>query len=429
VTDERQLVLLLTALAIGLLIGIERGWHGLRAEKPHIPGVRTYGLIGLLGGVTGLAERHVDAPLFGLAFLAFCGVMVTVHVAGGRGNEHAGITSLLASLLTFALGMLAALGNILPAAAFAVLTTLMLGLKPWFRRSVARLEEGELHATLKLLLITVVLLPVLPDQGYGPGGVLNPYEIWWMVVMIAAISFSGYFAVKVMGESKGVLATSLFAGLASSTSLTLHFARAARRSPAETDLLAAGILLAGATLFPRILVIAAVFRPDLALALVPAMAGMAVTLLGPALLVWLRRDKQAEQAPMELENPLELGAAMRFGALLAGVLVLTRLLDQALGDTGLLIVGALSGLVDLNAITLAVARMSADEASRMLALSTVVLASVVNGLFKSGLVALVGTRALAIRVGAPMLVAGVVGIAAVAFAGDGLFAGSILGQG
>lgn len=412
-TDERELLLLMVSLAIGLLVGLERGWHGLQTEKGHIPGVRTFGLIGLLGGVTGLTARHLDESIFGFAFLAFSGVVATAYVFGRDRSDHPGITSLVAALLTFSLGALAAVGSIVAAAATAVVATLLLGFKPWFKRSLSQLEETELHATLKLLLITVVLLPILPDRGYGPGEALNPYEIWWMVVMIAAISFSGYFAVKTFGGEKGILLTSLFAGLASSTSLTLHFSRIARHRRDETELLAAGILLAGTTLFPRILIITAVLRFELALALILPMGVMAAVVLGPALFVWLRRNQENDASPLQLKNPLELGAALRFGVLLAAVLTITRYLNDTYGSAGLLTFGTLSGSVDLNAITLTVSRMSADEAGIALAVSTIVLASFSNGLFKTLLTLVAGTRALAVRVGVPMVIAGFAGIAAV----------------
>jgi uncharacterized membrane protein (DUF4010 family) len=338
--------------------------------------------------------------------------MATAHVLGRRDAEHPGITTLISILLTFSLGALAAIGSMVSAVTATVVAMLLLGLKPWVKRSVSQLEEVELHATLKLLLITVVLLPILPDRGFGPSGALNPYEIWWMVVMIAAISFSGYFAVKAMGEGKGVLLTSVFAGLASSTSLTLNFARLARQTRARVDLFAAGILLASATLFPRILVIAAVFNIDLALALVAPLGAMALVVLGPAAVVWLRRERNGDTAELQLHNPLELGAALRFGALLAIVLALSRLLSDAYGDMGLLAVGAVSGLVDLNAITLSVARMAEDGVVTAVAVATIVVASVSNGLFKAVLSLVAGTPALALRIGVPMVGAAVAGLVA-----------------
>ncbi len=410
-TDEREILLLATALAIGLLIGIERGWHGLQQEKSHIPGVRTFGLIGLLGGVTGLATRQLEQPLLGLVFLAFAGTMVTTYVLGQRKSENAGITSLIASLLTFGLGALATLGHIVPAAATAVVATLLLGFKPLVKRWIGKIEELELQATLKLLLITVVLLPILPDRGFGPGGVLNPYQIWWMVVMIASISFSGYFAVRSLGVDKGVALTAFFAGLASSTALTLHFSRLARRPGASVDLLAGAILLATTTLFPRILVIAAVLHLELAVALAAPMAAMAALVLAPALLIWQRRDGDAADQPVKIDNPLELGAALRFGALLAAVMLLVRLLRETYGGTGLLAVGLISGLVDLNAITLSVARMGAEALDQPLAVATIVLASVSNSVFKGIMAWSTGGTALGIRVALPMLAASAAGVA------------------
>jgi len=188
--DEQQTFLRLSvALAIGLLIGVERGWKEREArEGERVAGVRTYGLIGLLGGGMALvAERLGPLPL-ALAFVALAGVLTAAYAINVERDDDAGITSLVAGLLTFVFGALAALGQVAVAAASAVVTTLLLGFKPVLHRWVSALEGKELRAGLKLLLISVVLLPILPDRGYGPWHALNPYQIWWMVVLIAAIS-------------------------------------------------------------------------------------------------------------------------------------------------------------------------------------------------------------------------------------------------
>lgn len=413
-TDERQILLLATALAIGLLFGVERGWHGMQEEeKPHVAGVRTFGLIGLLGGVTGLIARQLEQLVFGFVFAAVAGTLITAYVLAQRRSEDAGITSLIAALLTFTLGALATLGHMVSAAAAAVISTLLLGFKPLLHRLVEKIEETELHATLKLLLITVVLLPVLPDRGFGPGQALNPYEIWWMVVLIALISFSGYFADKMAGTEKGVALTSLFAGLASSTALTLHYARLARREDGDVDLLASGILLATATLFPRILVITAVLNPPLALELFAPLAAMTVVVLAPALMAWRRRERPAGDAALRLENPLELGSALRFGLLLALVMLLARLLGDRFGEAGIVALGAISGLADLNAITLSVGRMTTETLALAPAVAAIIVASISNGIFKTALAWTVGGSVLGWRIVVPVIAAAVAGPAVV----------------
>jgi MgtC family protein/uncharacterized protein DUF4010 len=231
--DEQQTFLRLSvALAIGLVIGVERGWKEREArEGERVAGVRTYGLIGLLGGGMALVAERLGPLPRALAFVALAGVLTAAYAINVERDDDAGITSLVAGLLTFVFGALAALGQVAVAAASAVVTTLLLGFKPVLHRWVSALEGKELRAGLKLLLISVVLLPILPDQGYGPWQALNPYQIWCMVVLIAGISFAGYFTIKIAGPRKGTVIAGLCAGVASSTALTLHFSRMARREP------------------------------------------------------------------------------------------------------------------------------------------------------------------------------------------------------
>lgn len=180
-SDTQQVFYYLSvALAIGLLIGIERGWKEREAkEGERIAGVRTYGLVGLLGGASGLLAERLGALALGLIFIGLAGVLTTAYVVNlRRGDEDLGITSLITGLLVFMFGALAALGEVDIAAASAVVTTLLLSYKPLLHGWVSALKGKELHAGIKLLLISVVFLPILPNQGYGPWQALNPYVIW-----------------------------------------------------------------------------------------------------------------------------------------------------------------------------------------------------------------------------------------------------------
>lgn len=421
-SDEHQtLVGLAVALAIGLLFGLERGWHGQLDRDAEWPaGVRTFGLIGLLGGTAGLFAGQLGAVVFGLMFLAVVGVLVTAYLVDARATGHTGITSLVAALLAFALATLALLGYRTTAASAAVVATLLLGFKPQLHAGVAKLDRNELQATLKLLVISVVLLPVLPDRGFGPLAALNPYQLWWMVVLIAAISYLGYFAVRIAGPRKGLAATSLLAGLASSTALTIQLARLAGENHAAgkgeadgTDLFAAGILIANATLFPRILVIVAAVRPALVVPLLPPLLLMALITALPALIFWWRRGRGPEGAAVRLDNPLSLGLALRFGLLLSAVMLFGHLAVDAFGDAGILVVAVVSGIADVNAITLSIAEMDPTTVATSVAVLAVVAATTANALFKTAACTLIGGLGLGVRVGVPLLGAGLAGLALV----------------
>ena len=403
--EEQRIVYRLgVALAIGLLIGIERGWKERAAEEGgRIAGVRTFGLIGLLGGVSGLLATRFGPLPMGVVFLGLAGALTTAYVVNPRRIQDLSITSLVAELLTFVLGAVAAIGEVAIAAAVGVVATLLLSYKPLLHRWVSALEADELRAGIQLLLISVVLLPILPDRGYGPWQALNPYAIWWMVVLIAAISFVGYFAIKIGGARRGTLFTGLFGGLASSTALTLDLARLAHREPSMSPLLATGILLACGTMFPRMLLVATVLNPDLFRLLIVPAAVMALLVYGPALVLWhsQRDNETAMTSPME--NPLEVRAALSFGLLLAAVLVFGKALQSWFGETGVLALAAASGVADVDAITLSLARMTHDDLALPIAAMGVVIAASVNSLVKGAMATAIGGRGIGVRVGLPLL--------------------------
>ena len=400
------------ALAIGLLIGVERGWKEREAaEGERVAGVRTYGLISLLGGGSALLAESIGGLSLGLVFVGVAGTLTTAYVVNlRRGDDDVGITSLIASLLAFVLGALAVMGQVTIAAASAVVITLLLGYKPLLHHWVNALRVEELYAGLKLLLISVVLLPVLPNQGYGPWQALNPYTIWWMVVLIAVISFAGYFAIKVGGARKGAIFTGLLGGLASSTAVTLHFSRAARREVAMVPMLATGILLACGTMFPRMLLVASLLNPDLFRPMLIPVVVMALLAYLPALVYrQLQSDKKPDTASL-LHNPLELKTALGVGVLLALVMILGKALQHGFGEAGVLVLAVVSGVADVDAINLFLARMSLDDIALRVVVMGVVSAAAMNNLVKGGMAILIGGRAIGLRVGLPLLASAVGGL-------------------
>jgi uncharacterized membrane protein (DUF4010 family) len=414
--DEQQAFYYLgAALALGLLIGVERGWKSREeAEGQRVAGVRTYGLIGLLGGSAALLAEEAGPLLMGLMFLGLAGALTAVYVVNlGDDKDDVGITSLVAGLLTFVFGALAGFGEVVAAGASAVITTLLLGYKPLLHHWVGTLKGKELRAGLKLLLISVVLLPILPNRGYGPWQALNPYEIWWMVVLVASISFVGYFAIKFGGASKGTVFTGLFGGLASSTALTLHFSRAARKDAGMAPMLATGILLACGTMFPRMLLIAVLINLQLFRPLLPPVVIMALLVYAPALFYWWSLRHTTADTAATLSNPLEIKTAVSFGALLALVMFLGKALQIWLGEAGVLVLATASGVADVDAITLSLARMSQDDLAVRIAATGIVIAAAVNGLVKGGMATVIGGREVGLRVGGPLLLSAVVGLSAI----------------
>ena len=219
------------AAAIGLLIGIERGWQEREArDGARVAGIRTFTLIGALGGICGLYAGPQVIGL-GLCFLAFA---LPFGLFEWRRAEQAGsvsATDLVTGLLTFALGAFAAEGNMAVAAAVGVAAAAILAERQMMHEFLRRLKWMELRAGLLLLVMTVVLLPVLPDRTVDPWNALNPHQIWLMTVLVGAVSYGGYIAVRIAGERKGLLYAAIMGGVASSTTVTWMFARLARRNP------------------------------------------------------------------------------------------------------------------------------------------------------------------------------------------------------
>lgn len=409
--DQTVFFRLTVALAIGLIIGIERGWHRREArEGERVAGLRTYGLVGLLGGTAVLLAETVGPIVLAFTFLSLAAVMLGAYFIRARQVQDVGTTSFIAVLLTCVLGGLAVAGHEGVAAAAAVVATLLLNYKSQLHQWISALRAEELRAGLQLLLISVVALPILPNYGFGPWQALNPHTIWLMVVLIAAISFTGYVAVRIAGVRKGILFTSVSGGLASSTAITLHFSRLARADSSMTPLLAVGVLLACGTMFPRLLLITTLLNPALFPVALPVTAIMAFIVYAWALALWRSLKTRALQIEAPLKNPLELRVAISFGLLLAVIMLLGAALQDWFGDTGLLALALASGITDVDAIAVSLSRMSVEQLSTSMAIKAIIFAAAVNSVTKAGMATVIGGRSMGLRVGIPLALAALAGI-------------------
>ena len=396
---------LAVALLLGAIIGLERGWDA-REQKSgeRIAGIRTFALVGLLGGISAVLAREITEWAFPVLLVSVVAMAIVAYSERLEHIRNFSITGIVGMVLTFCFGAVAVAVDPVIATASAVVTAIILDNKEEIHGWVNKLKEHELDAALKLLLISVVMLPLLPNEKMGPGGVLNPREIWWMVVMIASISFVGYFAIRVAGTRKGILFTSLFAGLSSSTALTLHFARQASKTPQLNAQFATGILIACGTMFPRILVYCLVINPDLLPSLIWPVIVMTALLYGPAFFIWRKNDRELHVSQPALnQNPLDLTSALVFGALLTAILLLGEFLGNWLGDAGIYFLAATSGIADVDAITLSLTRMSNNSLAMGTAVIGIVIAAATNNLVKSALAGFVGNRQTGLLVGVPMV--------------------------
>lgn len=398
---------LLVSLAVGLLIGLERGWRSRRArDGSRAAGLRTLGLAGLLGGVLAALGGPSGVVLVAVGLLSLALVLIAFQLLEARATRNASATGVVAGLLAFAFGALAVAGDPMLAVAGGVATTLILAFKQPLHAGVRALTWPELRALLVLLVMTGLVLPVLPDRALDPWDALNPRRVWLLAVLIAGVSFVGYFAMRLGGRRGGLVVAGLAGGLASSTAVTLSFARLVRQEPALCAWLAAGTLFANAMMSLRVLVLSAVVDRSFALTLLsPMLAFAAVSALAGALL-FLRGPRGPEEGPApRVGNPVELGAALKFAALVAVVMLLAKIAAQEVGRAGVYALAAVSGLADVDALTLSLAEGASSGLSEETAALAVLIGVAANTLAKSAIAGVAGTIRHAVLVAVPSLAA------------------------
>jgi len=403
---------LAVSLAIGLLVGLERGWR-TRDEEDHqrTAGFRTFALSGLLGGVTGALSLQAGGSLIGFVFIIYAAAFAAFHWLEAKAEQNMSVTSVVAGMLTFLLGTMAVTGELLVAVACAVAITILLALRDQLHRWVATLTWPEIRAVLILLAMSFLLLPILPNRTIDPWNSINPYEIWLLAILIAAISFSGYVAVRVFGDQLGLVLTAIAGGLASSTATTLAFARLGRAHPASARLLSAGILLSGVVMMIRVGSVAVALNGPLLTLLAPPLVGAAAILaLGSAILLF--RNTKQENPDLRIDNPLAIGTALKLAAFIAGVMLAVELLRGMFGNFGVLIVAAFSGVADVDAVTISMARMGGKDIDLNTTVRGILIAVAVNTGSKAMLAGWAGGRTIGALVSGISALALLGGIAA-----------------
>jgi uncharacterized membrane protein (DUF4010 family) len=380
--DIEIIIQLLSALAIGLLIGIERGWSGRQEmEGVRVAGLRTFSLIGLLGGICAMVAEVFGVWFLAVAFLSVSIMIVAGHILEAKESGDLGTTTAFTMMLTFALAAWAALGFYNIALGASVVVVALLGMKPVLHQWLRNIETEEIYAGIKLLIISVILLPLLPNRGYGPWEALNPYWIWLMVVLISGISFVGYFAIKYIGNRLGTLVTSITGGLASSTAVTLSMAQFAREFPAK-KLFMGGVMIASSIMFIRVMVEVAVVNPQLLKPLWLPVSVMFLSVLGGGFLLLKQDAKQGVDPPLEIDNPLKMTMAIKFGLFLAVIMFFSAAMLEWFGEGGIYLLSIVSGLMDVDAITLSLARLALGDLNHDVAVIGIILASASNTIVK-----------------------------------------------
>jgi uncharacterized membrane protein (DUF4010 family) len=386
------------AVGLGLLVGLEREWAG----SP-IAGIRTFPLITLLGTVAALlAPRFggwiVPAALFAIASLLGVAAWGEIRAAGGKDPTVVGVTTEAAALVMFGVGAALGAGFTTEALVVAgVVAVLLHGRQP-LHGLVARIGEHDARAIFRFVLIALVILPVLPDRTFDPYRVLNPFEIWLMVVLIVGISLAAYAASRLLGRRGGLLVSGILGGLISSTATTVSHARRSAREPEEAEGASFVILAASAVVFARVLVEILVIAPGMLEATAPLVVVMLWMIAIAA--VFFQRIARRPAAPTERQEPsTELNGAIVFGVLYAAVLFAVAVAKDRFGDRALFVVAALSGLTDMDAITLSTAQLvNAERLDASIGWRLILVGAMANLVFKGAMVAALGDARLRSRV-------------------------------
>ena len=401
-SEEEILTRLALALAIGFLIGVERGWRERDAgEGERTAGLRTFALIGLAGGIFALLAQSLGVVAFAAGFLAVAGAITLFRWRESLHEGGFGATTLIAAFLTFALGAYAVAGSMVAAVAAAVATAAILAAKGWLHSWLKTLTWEELRSALVLFAMTFVVLPVLPDRGFGPYEALNPRSLWLMTIAIAGVSFLGYVAVKIAGTRFGPLIAGIAGGVVSSTITTVDMARRARAAPKAERAYLAGAVAASATMFVRVAAIVSVFGPVLLPRVVGSLAAALAVSVAAALVVdrpW--RSRKGDGEGSRLTNPFKLRTVLLFGLMLAVVMLLSTAASETFGEGGGVLFAAVAGIGDVDAITLSMTEVAGGVVSEPVAAIAILVAVAANSASKTVLATAAGGRRFGFTYGA-----------------------------
>jgi uncharacterized membrane protein (DUF4010 family) len=378
------------AVGLGLLVGLQR-----ESAASKLAGVRTFPLVTVLGTVSALLAQSlggwiVAAGLVALSILIYVSKTIEIN----NGDPDPGITTEVAILLMFGVGSYLVVGYKEVAIAIGGGTAVLLHFKGQLHGIVSKLADSDLKAIMQFALLSLVILPVLPDRTYGPYSVLNPHQIWLMIVLIVGINLSGYIIYKFLGNSAGVLLGGILGGLISSTATTVSYSKRTAQAPEASRLAAVVILISSTIVFARLLLEVATVAPVFLPVAGPPILVLFLLLAALSAVYWLWDRKEQNDMPSQ-GNPTELKSALFFGLIYAAVLLAVAVAKDLFGNRGLYIVAGISGLTDVDAITLSTSqlvnsgRLDAGDGWKL-----IIIAALSNMIFKAGTIAALGHRQL-----------------------------------
>ena len=385
------------ATAIGFLIGIQREFSHGGKEGEIFAGERTLALMGLVGCASAFIADILDTPWVFMAIVLLLGLFIGAGYLVSAWRGGMGLTTEVAAIIVILTGALVYWDYIILAIAIGVATTVLLSIKLETDTFIRRISREDIYATLKFAVISAIILPILPNVGLGPipFDVLNPYQIWLMVVFISGISFLGYILMKIVGPRVGIGLTGLLGGLASSTAVTLSFSQRSRLQSLLAKPFALAITISWTMMFSRVLIEVAAINPSLFNEVWVPLVVAGILGLGYCVFLYFGQ-KSEEEGDVSIANPFELGPAFKFGLIYAGILLIARTAQYYLGDAGILASSILAGLADVDAITLSVAQLSQTNGGIDISIASraVILATMANTITKGAIVLISGSQGL-----------------------------------
>jgi uncharacterized membrane protein (DUF4010 family) len=397
------------ALMLGAVLGFERTYAS-RAGYDFLGGIRTYSLVSLFGALsTFLAEKFFPEFLL-IALLGIVAMTVVSYYISFSKHSEGGITTEVSMLICFIIGILVQKNLLVLALFISIMTAAVLHLKEYLHRISDRMEKDDIQATLKFAVITFIIVIFDPDYtffmkdmgflsglfeqfpGMADVKILNPYTVWLMVVLVSGIGFSGYIAIKFLGSRKGIGVTGLLGGIVSSTATTMTFSRRSRDDDAGHLSYALAVILACSTMFPRILIEVLVINPKLVSGLGIVMGMMASAGLLFCLVIWKRSGKEKGEE-IQHKNPFNILPALKFGLVFAIIVLIARISEVVAGDGGVYVISILTGLSDVDPITLTMSQISRDDPSKLSqATVAITLAAFANTVMKAGMACFLGSK-------------------------------------
>lgn len=384
------------ALLMGSLIGLERERNHKKGVLHEFGGIRTMALVTVFGFVVQSIFGSSNV-MFAVLTGGYMLLLVASYVMSSYQNQNSGATTEVAGFFAYLIGVLVGMDQDLYATVITMLLVLILYFKQPLHTFAHRVGETEFYDTLKFVAIVFVVLPILPDKTFGPLDVLNPYQIWLVIVLISSISFASYVGIKALGPKRGIGVGGFLGGLISSTAVSMTFSELSKKSTKVVSPFVFAILIASSAMFIRVMVTVSVLSPDLLVHVQFPMAAMACTGFLFTSYYWFKKEGQPVEnlttERLNLESPFQLKSALKFGLFFAAMIFISKFSVTYFGNNGIYLTSFLSGIVDVDAISVSMANLSSSGAITMDTAATgITIAAMTNTLSKGVLVFIFGSR-------------------------------------